>query len=86
MDVRKRVAQNLRRLRVTQGVSQENLAVDADIDRTHVSRIERAIENPTILVLDRLAGALGVDVSELLARVRAGTAAPALLPKGRKKR
>jgi transcriptional regulator with XRE-family HTH domain len=71
---------------VAQGVSQENLAVDAEIDRTHVSRIERAIENPTILVLDRLAGALGVDVTELLAKRRAGETTPPLLPKGRKKR
>jgi transcriptional regulator with XRE-family HTH domain len=39
------VARNLRRLRVLRGISQENLAVDAGIDRTYVSRMERGLEN-----------------------------------------
>jgi transcriptional regulator with XRE-family HTH domain len=46
MDVRKVVARNLRRLRVTRQLSQESLAFDAEIDRTHIGRIERGLEKP----------------------------------------
>jgi transcriptional regulator with XRE-family HTH domain len=86
MDVRKVVARNVRQLRVGQGLSQEQLAVDAEIDRTHVSRIERSLENPTILVVDRLARALRVDIRELFVPARAGEPAPKVLPSGRRRR
>ena len=42
------VARNIRRLRLERGLSQEALAVDAEIDRTYVSRLERGLENPTV--------------------------------------
>jgi len=45
MNARALVARNLRRLRVRKGLSQEVLAVDAQIDRTYVSRLERGLEN-----------------------------------------
>src|SRR5215472_6882784 len=57
------VARNLRRLRVARGLSQENLAVDAGIDRTYVSRLERGLENPTVAVLEQLAVALGAGTA-----------------------
>lgn len=56
MDARKLVAWNLRRLRVARGIAQAALAVDAEIDRTYVSRLERNMENPTVIVLERIAG------------------------------
>jgi transcriptional regulator with XRE-family HTH domain len=86
MDVRKLVARNLRRIRVKRGLSQEALAVDAEIDRTHVSRIERGIENPTVVVLDRLAKALDAGIAEMFALPKPGEPAPTLLPKGRRPR
>jgi transcriptional regulator with XRE-family HTH domain len=55
------VARNIRRLRVARGLSQEVLAVDAQIDRTYVSRLERGLENPSVAVLDRLAKALSAN-------------------------
>jgi transcriptional regulator with XRE-family HTH domain len=58
-------ARNLRRIRVERAVSQEMLAVDAGIDRTYVSRLEREMENPSVGVLDKLALALDVDIREL---------------------
>jgi transcriptional regulator with XRE-family HTH domain len=56
------VARNLRRLRVKKNLSQEALAVDANIDRTYVSRLERGLENPTVRVLERLAKALTANI------------------------
>ena len=66
MDVRERLAVNVRRLRQETGLSQEKFAIEHGIDRTYVSAIERGRRNPTILVVERFAVALGVDVVELL--------------------
>jgi transcriptional regulator with XRE-family HTH domain len=66
MDVRHRLATNLRRLRTETGLSQEEFANSHDFDRTYISGIERAVRNPTIVVVERLAKALKVDVAELL--------------------
>lgn len=69
MDARALVARNLRRIRIAAGISQEALAVDASIDRTYVSRLERGLENPTVVVLERLAKALGTAIVEFFAPV-----------------
>lgn len=66
MDIRKRLARNLRRLREDKGWSQEAYAEEAGIHRTYVSDIERGNRNPTILVLEKLAAPLGVSASTLL--------------------
>lgn len=84
MDVQALVAHNLRRLRVRQGLSQEALAVDAEIDRTYVSRLERALENPTVAVLSRLALALNAKIEEFFVEPVAGDQPLPTLPKGRK--
>jgi len=47
-------------------MSQEELAFEAEIDRTYVSQIERATINPSMLVLCKLAGALKSDLITLL--------------------
>jgi transcriptional regulator with XRE-family HTH domain len=84
MDGRARVAWHLRRLRVERGVSQEALAVDAGVDRSYVSGIERRSFNPTVDILDRLAEALDVDVSEFLLKPASGDEPPVPLKSGRK--
>jgi len=86
MDAAELVAWNLRRWRVARGVSQEQLAVDANVDRSYVGRLERAIENPTILLLEKLSRALSIEIQELLRTPRRGEAPPRTLSRGRKKR
>jgi transcriptional regulator with XRE-family HTH domain len=66
MDVRERVGRNVRRYRVEKGVSQEELAHRCELDRTYVSGIERGIRNPTVVVLERIAGVLEIEASVLL--------------------
>jgi transcriptional regulator with XRE-family HTH domain len=66
MDIRKSFGANLRRLRKKQGLSQEELAHRANVDRTYVSAIERGVYAVTIDVLDRLARSLDVEAWELL--------------------
>lgn len=67
MDIYGRLARNVRRLRKDLGISQEELADLANLHRTYVSGIERKVRNPTIEILARLAVALGVSESDLLA-------------------
>jgi transcriptional regulator with XRE-family HTH domain len=49
------------------GLSQQALATKARISRGYLARLEAAEQDPTLGVLERLAKALGVSVSELLA-------------------
>ena len=86
MNARTLVARNLRRLRVGHGLSQENLAVDASIDRTYVSRLERGLENPTVAVLERLAQALDAEIVQFFVVPKPGEPAPKPLPSGRRRR
>lgn len=65
--VRRDLARNLKSLRGRLGLSQEALALSADVDRTYVSQIERAVGNPSLLVLCKLGAILETDLLELLA-------------------
>jgi transcriptional regulator with XRE-family HTH domain len=85
MRVQALVAWNLRRLRVARGLSQENLAVDAGIDRTYVSRLERGLENPTVGILDQLAQALNAEIVEFFIVPGPAERPPAPLPGGRRR-
>ena len=66
MEVRARLARNVRRLRAEQGWSQEEYADRAGIHRTYVSAIERGHRNPTITVVERLAAPFALKASDLL--------------------
>lgn len=66
MDIREVLATNLRRRRREVGLSQEELAHRAEVDRTYVSSLERCVYGATIDVVDRLAKVLGVEASQLL--------------------
>lgn len=66
MDIRKQVGLNVQRIRRERGWSQEELAFESGLHRTYISGIERGARNPTILVLGKLAEALGVSPNRLL--------------------
>jgi transcriptional regulator with XRE-family HTH domain len=77
------IARNLKRLRLTRRISQEQLAWDANVDRTYVSGLERGERNPSVDILDRLAKALSVKTADLF-EARPGGPAPPSLPRGRR--
>lgn len=60
----------LREVRVSQGLSQEDLAGKADLHRTYVGSVERGERNISLVNVERLAKALGMTVCELLCDVR----------------
>lgn len=68
--IQRDLSANLKELRVTKGLSQEDLALTADVDRTYVSQIERGVGNPSIRVVSALASSLGVDIGDLLKQRR----------------
>jgi transcriptional regulator with XRE-family HTH domain len=68
MDIREILAINLRKYRQARGLSQEELAHRAEIDRTYISSLERSVYAAGIDVVERLARALGVEVTDLLTR------------------
>ncbi|MFN5084614.1 MAG: helix-turn-helix domain-containing protein [Novosphingobium sp.] len=66
MDIRKRIGWNIRRLRAAHELTQEDFATDSGFDRGYISGLERGVRNPSVLVLERIAKALDVDVAELM--------------------
>lgn len=68
MTLREILAENLKRHRSATGLSQEELAHRADIDRTYVSSLERLQYAATVDVIEKLALALGTDAADLLKR------------------
>ena len=57
---------NIKRIRKEQRISQEKLALKADIDRSYMSEVERSLANPSIEALIKIGNALDVAPSELL--------------------
>ena len=66
MDLREVFAANLRRLRNAKGVSQDDLAYEANVSRSYLSQLEKGAFYASLNVVGRLAQALGVEPSELL--------------------
>lgn len=60
------VGNNVRALRLAKGMTQERLAFAAELDLTYIGGIERGRRNPSLLVMARIAEALGATIIELV--------------------
>lgn len=60
------LAKNVKDLRKSLGLSQEGLAFECEIDRTYISKVERGIANPSLLILLKIADVLKVEIKDLL--------------------
>lgn len=65
--VRKRVAENVKRLRAGVDLTQEQLAERAGLATRHLQKVEAGTVNATFKTVAALASGLGVDVGELFA-------------------
>jgi len=65
--VRDTIAVRIRELRLAKGLSQEALADLAGCHRTYIGMLERKKLNPSLQVLVSVAGALDIEVQDLLA-------------------
>ena len=66
MALRETVAANIRRIRKEKGISQEELADRAGVNRNYVGMVERCENAPTVDLLEKFAEALGVEPIEFL--------------------
>ncbi len=66
----------LRRVRLAAGMTQEQLGLEAAVQRNFISLIERGENQPTISTIAKLARALGMKASELVAEAEAAALAP----------
>lgn len=66
MDLVQLLGQNVRRLRVERGLSQEELAFRAGMKRSYLSDMERGTRNPSVRALGRVAEALEIAPHVLL--------------------
>lgn len=67
-NIRTILAENLRSLRRSQNLSQDDLAVKCGLHRTYIGSVERCERNVTLSTLEMLAAALGVSASELISK------------------
>jgi transcriptional regulator with XRE-family HTH domain len=66
MDLREVFATNLRRLRHANGLSQDDLAYEAEVSRSYLSQLEKGAYFASLKIIGRLAEALNVEPAELL--------------------
>ena len=66
MDLRDVFALNLRRLRHAKGLSQDDLAYEAEVSRSYLSQLEKGVFYASLKIVGRLADALETEPSELL--------------------
>jgi transcriptional regulator with XRE-family HTH domain len=66
MDMRKLVGQNVRRIRLEKGLTQEHFCDLSGFSQQYVSGLETGRRNPTIVTIYELAKALGVSHMDLL--------------------
>ena len=65
-EILKKFGDRVRQLRKQKDISQEELAHRSDLHRTYIGMIERAEKNITLLNIEKIANALGIEVSEIL--------------------
>jgi len=65
-DIRKKFSNKLIQIRKERNLSQEDLALLCNVDRTYIGRIERLERNPSLEILNRIANGLKISLSELL--------------------
>ena len=70
MDITPYVGPAFRQLREQFGLSQEALALNAGVDRTYVSGIERGVRNPSLKSMQRLASELNVSLDRVFILAR----------------
>ena len=65
MEIKKKFGERVKNLRLEKGWSQEKLALTADLDRTYLPGIEKGDRNVSITVIQKIAIALNVEITEL---------------------
>jgi len=70
MRTRKILAANMRRMRLSKGLSQEALANEIGVDRSYISSLERSVYSASLDMLDKIAEAFGTRAHILITEKR----------------
>ena len=70
MTIYKQLGARIRYLRQQKNQSIEDLALDAEINRNYLGDLERGTRNPTLLILNKIAKSLDVDLATLLEGIK----------------
>ena len=70
MTINKQLGYRIRYLRQLKNWSIEDLALEAGINRNYLSDLERGTRNPTLMILNKIATALGIDLNILFEGIR----------------
>lgn len=65
MDVRVRLGLRIKQVRIDKGMSQKDLAYEADLDRSYIASVENGQRNISIVNIEKIAKALGVSLRTL---------------------
>lgn len=84
MNAKKLFGMNLKNARLKRGISQQQLALDVEIDPAYVGRIERGLENVSIGIMETIAVYLQMEMSEMFRLPDPNETAPPPLKVGRK--
>ncbi len=66
MTVEKQLGKRIKFLRLQKNWSQEDLALEAEVNKNYISDLERGTRNPTLRIIDKIAKALDVSLETLL--------------------
>lgn len=70
MTINKQLGARIRYLRQQKGLSIEDLALEADINRNYLGDLERGMRNPTLIILNKIAKALDIDLTTLFEGIK----------------
>ena len=70
MTINKQLGARIRYLRQQKGFSIEDLALEADINRNYLGDLERGMRNPTLIILNKIAKALEIDLTTLFEGIK----------------
>ena len=70
MTINKQLGARIRYLRQQKNMSIEELALEADINRNYLGDLERGMRNPTLIILNKIATALDIDLSVLFEGIK----------------
>lgn len=65
MDINEFFGKKISEIRKEKGFSQEKLALEANIDRTYISDIEKGNRNISLEILDKLSKTLNIHISQI---------------------
>lgn len=69
MDIKKAIGMTLRRIRVKNGLSQEDVAFETDVSRSYISDLERGVKEPSLSIIFRLCKILKIRPSEFIVKL-----------------